>query len=121
MQVVQRALKTVKERVDNGELKAEEAFTTDLHLQAHIRAELYDGKHTVNIEKPATIRMVAKEEGWYISNDVVDGAYWGPHIWGAHLISLNPLNKKPDELGGFKIPPSERRKPVDLSQVMSVF
>lgn len=120
MQIVQRTLQTMRERIENGDLKVDEAFTTDLHLQARIRSELYDGKHNSNIEKPSTIRMVAKEEGWHVSSEKVEGAYWGPNIWGAHLISLKPLDKKPEELGSFKVPASERRKPVDLGQVLDV-
>lgn len=120
MMVVQRALQSIKERVESGELKAEEVFTTDRHLQARIKSELYDGKHNDKIEKPATIRMVAKEEGWCISTQTVQGAYWGPTIWGAHLISLKPIDKNPDDIGSFKVPVSERRKPIDLNQLLDV-
>lgn len=43
-----------------------EVFCTDQMLVDHIRNVLYQGRHNDRLEKPATIRKLAKSRGWFV-------------------------------------------------------
>ena len=65
-----------------------EAFFFDVHLVNLIRVHLHDGRQSDRLEKPSTLRKLAKSLGWSVGEQPVRS--WGMRLQKARLISLNP-------------------------------
>jgi hypothetical protein len=73
---------------------------TDTDLVELIRLEVYDGKIDRMLEKPATVRKVAKARGWYISEHKISSCKaWGipTGAWSRIICSHEHLAKKSQE------------------------
>lgn len=70
-------------------LKDDRLVIVDKDLVEYIKFKLYDGRTGERLEKPATLRKVAKGRGWHVSNDRVWGWTWGPERRGGRVIALD--------------------------------
>lgn len=105
--VVAKVLEGLRTRMAAGELPAE-SFLLDSQLVALVRNELYGGRHDDKLEKPATLRAVAKGCGWSIGEVRVQIRAWGLEALGARVIALDPAVAR--------TPPAELQgRPVELS------
>jgi hypothetical protein len=113
--IVSRALRRVRDLVEAGQLPPD-IFILDHDLITLIRNELYEGRHNDKLERPMTVRNVAKAEGWIIGEKQASVPAWGPGSIGARVISLSAeiAAKTPGELGGSSLPEAERRRPYDV-------
>jgi hypothetical protein len=114
--LVVRTLDTIKELVESGRMKKADAFTTDLEMVELIKDTLYDGRHNDKLERPATVRGVAKACGWFIGETKAQVKLWGPSTFGSRVIALERglAEKSPGDIGGERLMMEERRKPLDL-------
>ncbi len=86
------------------------AFLCDKDLVEYIKIKLHDGRSTDRIEKPSTLRKVAKARGWHIGEDKAQHFRWGLNRRGARVVSLlaRDATTKPADLDLL---------PIDLSMV----
>lgn len=69
-----------------GMLKDGQMFIWDRDLLLMIRDELHDGRNSDRLERPLTVRKVAKTKGWEVSKTKVDGSFAGEKVWGGVVI-----------------------------------
>ena len=84
----------------------------DTDLVRLIRDHLYDGRHSDRLEKPLTIRKVAKLRGWHISEGRAAIKSWGSMGSAARMLTSSPelALKNPNEL-------SESMRPLDVEKL----
>jgi len=113
--LVMNKLEEIKEAVGKGELPTD-VFVLDSSLVGMIREQLYDGRHSEFLERPATIRALAKTLGWHVGEARCQIKTWGPQAVGAKIIALDPgvASANPGSLGGAELDPAERRMPLDV-------
>jgi hypothetical protein len=100
------------------QLRGDEMFIIDEDLVDMIRNKLYDGKNTERLEKPITLRKLAKIKGWTIGDARVRAnGKETRRASGKRLIySTKDLSaKSADELFGGRVPAEDRLNPIDLS------
>lgn len=90
------------------------AFVVDLDVIKFISLKLYEGRSNDRLEKPGTIRKVAKARGWHIGTEKIWHYKWGQERYGGRLISLLPkeANTRPSDLEGLV--------PIDLATVVGM-
>lgn len=112
-QLVSRTLERIKEQ-SNGK----DVFLLDLDLVELIKQQIHDGRHSDKLERPATVRTVAKACGWFIGPKKSKVKAWGPHRYGARLIASSKAlaDTAQGELCNEKMPEVERRWPLDLAK-----
>lgn len=59
----------------------------DTDLVALVRDQLYEGKHNDRLEKPATLRKIAKNKGWSVADVRAHIAEWGTRYTNPRWIS----------------------------------
>lgn len=69
-----------------AEKNGAEILIADTDLIQLIQDELYDGRHNDRLEKPATIRKLAKKRGWHIGEKRAHIKAWGTSTTGPKLI-----------------------------------
>ncbi len=71
---------------------------TDLQIVNYIKNRLYEGRHNDKLEKPATIRKLAKSRGWFVSEERT--RKFSDNAEMARIISLDPdlAKRHPDAL-----------------------
>jgi hypothetical protein len=86
------------------------AIICDVDVCRYISLKLYDGRANDRLEKPGTVRKVAKARGWHVGDEKVWHYKWGQDRYGARLISFSPqeAGRKPSEV---------ELSPVDLNVV----
>lgn len=94
--------------------KGKPVFVTDMQLVQLIKDKLYDGRPTDKLEKPLTLRKLARSKGWFIGEKAAQFKDWG----------AGSLNKKRlifSDAGQALLDPAELfkrgEKPFDLSEV----
>lgn len=94
----------------------EPVFLTDVQLVQLIKDRLYEGRHTPNLEKPLTIRKLARAKGWWIGTKPSRIKAWGPQ--GMYVKLLFPSQKWQDQ------DPNELYKsglkPLDLENLIGI-
>jgi hypothetical protein len=60
------ALNTMETWLEDNDKKP--IYFTDISMVEHIRSQLYEGRQSDRLEKPGTIRRLAKDSGWFIGN-----------------------------------------------------
>ena len=112
-QIVHRALLGFKEGVEAGTIR-KDAFVLDLQLVNLICQELYDGRRDDKLERPATVRSVAKGLGFHVGDTRGQVKAWGDAMRGARVVTLDTVTActDPGALGGEAA--DEQRKPFDL-------
>jgi hypothetical protein len=110
-----------KQLEDAGHLRNGQLVIIDEDLVQHVRNQIHDGRYNERLEKPLTIRKVAKGRGWYIGEHRIETNALG-RCRGARLIcSTRELaEKKPSELFGAKVPADERLVPVNLNRFTGI-
>lgn len=98
---------------ENGE---PELFVLDQDLVRLIHSEIYQERPTDKLEKPATVRKLAKARGWSIGTQKVSTGMraWGPGASNSYMICTTKklASMTPSEVGGNR---SERgQKPLSL-------
>lgn len=88
--LVSRALDEIKDQIEDGKLPPD-SFVLDSDLVALIRAQIYEGRHNDRLEKPVTVRAVAKAQGWHVGDVRASVRAWGPEAAGARVLSLSPI------------------------------
>jgi len=119
--IVSRALTQLEEMIKEGQLP-DTTFVTDADLIKLIRQELYDGRHSDKLERPLTVRNVAKAQGWMVCEVPAQVRSWGQERVGARVLTLNPeiAAKTPGELGGSDVPEDQRLTPYDITQISAM-
>lgn len=69
-------------------------FVTDVQLVQLIKDKLHDGRQVPNLERPLTIRKLARAKGWWVGSKPSRISAWGPQ--GAYVKLLFPLQKYQD-------------------------
>jgi hypothetical protein len=105
--LVANVLDLIRERM-NGK----DVMVLDVHLVDLIRARLWDGKHNERLEKPLTIRSLAKSKGWFVSPVNVYHRKWDAGFRKARMIcsSRSMANRSATELH------EEGVRPLDLDK-----
>jgi hypothetical protein len=108
---VAEVLDRVREETDGRD-----CIILDTDLVQLIKDRLYDGKHSDKLERPLTVRKVAKARGWFINQTRVKVKNWGILGGGPKLIcsSAALAGKSPGELN------HEGLAPIDLKPYLSL-
>jgi hypothetical protein len=109
--IAARVLSEIKEKVRTGELSKSKAFVIDTAIIDVIKHELYDGRHNDRLERPLTIRTLAKGMGWRSGDERAAVKDWGPSSNGGRVLALCPTlaGKNPADIH------KEGLRPVELS------
>jgi uncharacterized protein DUF5906 len=101
---------------ERGMLKGENAYFFDKDLVDLIKQEIHGGRPSDRLEKPSTVRKVAKSMGWFPGKLQVKS---GPRI-GARTVCSNAALalKSPAELCGVKISQDEKLEPIDVQWII---
>jgi len=115
----------MKRLTERGYVKNGHVIFLDNQLVQFIKDELYEGHHNDRIEKPATIRKLAKAEGWYIGETrakVKDWLNCSKAALGARIISTSAelASKPPGVLCNDNMKPDERLRPLDPSIIIGL-
>jgi Family of unknown function (DUF5906) len=70
----------------NGEWKPSGVLVIDTDLVQLIKSVIYEGRQSDRLEKPATVRKVAKLQGWHISEHKVSTLKWGTYGTSTKLV-----------------------------------
>lgn len=96
----------------NGEWKNCGVIILDTDLVSMIKNVLYDGRQIDRLEKPLTVRKIAKLQGWHISDHKARADKWGTRSLNPRLICSTP------ELAEAQIGElSEKMKPLDVEKL----
>lgn len=84
----------------------------DSDLVRLIRDQLHDGRHSDRLEKPGTLRKVAKMRGWHVSDGRAALERWGTKGSSARLLCSSKAlaEKQPSEL-------AESMRPLDVTKL----
>lgn len=88
----------------------EPVVVLDIDLIKMIKDHIYEGRHNDRLERPLTIRKLAKSRGWYVGEQRVQLKEWGARFSHSRLITNSPeIATKPlTEL-------VDKYRPVDVS------
>lgn len=103
----------------SNHLKSGGVIILDSDLVRLISEVLYDGRHNPMLERPLTVRKVAKAKTWHVGEEKVEKLKsWGLVGRTARIITNVPklLKVAAKELGGEKIALKDRHFPLDLNQ-----
>lgn len=78
----------------------------DTDLVRVVRDHLYEGRHSDKLERPATLRKLAKSKGWHVGDQRVQLKEWGARGSHARVITNDPLIARmgPKELAAWGRP-----------------
>lgn len=112
--VVSRILHQVKDKIDIGEFP-QDSFIVVADLQRAIMDELYGGRHVPHLERPLTIKKIARNYGWYVGDSQIKISAWGSSAVNSYIISLDPetAKKNPAELAGRDV--ADKKMPLNLN------
>jgi hypothetical protein len=113
--IVMRTIQDLKDKIEEGSLP-QDTFILDTQLVEVIKQQLYDGRHNDRLEKPHTVRAVAKGMGMTCGEIRAQVRGWGYENFGARILSFDPETAMavPSDLGGEKLDPENRKKPYAL-------
>lgn len=117
-------MKRVKDWRERGWVSDLGAFVLDTTLVDLIKAELYDGRHSDRLERPGTVRKIAKARGWFIGEARANVKDWNTTraaIGGRMIATTQDLaNQLPSSLCNEKMKPEEKLKPIDVGFVRGI-
>lgn len=118
---VMQVLDRLHQKVDAGEYPGN-MFVMDSDLVDLIRNQIYNGAYSDRLERPATLRRLAKERGWLVGKQRAYVKDWGLMRQGARVITLDQTiaDAAPGTLCHEQMKPDEKLKPFDLSAVTSL-
>jgi hypothetical protein len=117
--LVESALRHIMALVDEGKIPPT-TYVLDLDLVNLIKDQLYEGRQVDKLERPGTVRAVAKHLGWHCGEVQAQLAGWGLSRRGARVIALDPdiAARVPKSLDGGDVPEAERLRPFDLRTIL---
>jgi hypothetical protein len=90
----------------DGMLLESKVLLLDVDLVAFINDTVYSGRQSDRMEKPMTMRKLAKELGWHVGDQPVSTGMktWGPRAAGGRIISNDEelAASSPTALGGVR-------------------
>lgn len=98
-------------------LKLEKAdqpiFVLDTDLVTLIKDFVHEGRNSDRLERPATVRKIAKAQGWHISEHRAQVREWGTLCSHARILAVSPevASRLPSQLQ------AEGKKPEPVSQL----
>lgn len=100
MILVSRVLDYLKAHILQDQTEGKAVFLLDVDLVQVIKDYVYEGRPNDRLERPATIRKVARASGWEVGEIRGQVGSWGTSAMGARIISLDPEVAKmvPSEL-----------------------
>lgn len=94
----QKIVANVLDRI-REENTGKDLIVVDNDLVQLIKDKLYEGRHNDRLEKPATVRKIAKMRGWFICEQQTRVRSWGMENHGKLICSSRALAaKRPGEL-----------------------
>lgn len=92
---------------------AQSIFVTDGMLVEFIKDNLYEGRQSDRLEKPLTLRRLAKAKGWFVGEERVHIGSWGGGLARARLIATDAetARRLPSRLE------HEGKKPIDIKNL----
>lgn len=93
----------------NGEL----VFVTDCQLVQLIKDRIYEGRTTERLEKPLTIRKLARGKGWHIGEKATQIRAWGATNGPARLL----FNTFPTDNTDPNVLAQKGKKPFDINSL----
>lgn len=133
--LVARVLERLKEAVEGrdeelkesltkkGQMREGELFVVDRDLVELIKNNIYEGRHSDRLEKPLTVRKVAKAYGWFVSEHKVHSrSVLGNSATHTRLLcSSKHLAGVPTaKLFGNSVPEGERLMPVAVQSLIEI-
>lgn len=117
--VVAQTLDMLRMKIDAGELP-KDFFTTDKDLVELIKVRLYEGRQSDKLERPMTIRRLAKERGWLVSDQRAQVQGWGTNRLESYIITLDQAtaDASPGSLYNPKMDPKDRRTPTPAFELI---
>lgn len=109
---VSQLLGEIKEKLNGN---GQGVLIADTDLVSAVRDKLYDGRHNDRLEKPSTLRKVAKKLGWFINPDRAVVKAWGTLYSKPHLI----CSEKGDSLVAPGVLAEEGRTLVRISDFVN--
>jgi hypothetical protein len=106
-----------------NQLRGDEMILIDEDFRQLIKDKLYDGRANDHIERPLTIRKVAKSRQWYVcENRIQTATTIRKSAVGSRIIcsTLDLSRRSPAELFGERVPKEERLLPVDLASMIEL-
>lgn len=102
-----------------GMLKDGVVFFTDMQLVNLIKAQIYEGKVSDRLERPLTVRKLAKARGWHLGDIKAVLKDWPEVARHGRLISNNKIiaNTPPSKLCNVDMEKGEKRFPLDLNKL----
>lgn len=112
--------KTQEDWRERGYLNDAGLFVLDKSFVQLIKDQIYEGRHNDRIERPATIRRVARGKGWAIGEYRANVKDW--NALGAKMIcsSKGLAQIPPGDLCNEKMPEAQRLRPLDLNMVVKI-
>jgi hypothetical protein len=97
-------------------MNGEDVMILDVHLVDLIRDRIWEGKHNDRLEKPATIRSLAKSKGWFVGKENVYNKKWDANFRKARMICSSPsmANRPVSELAAEGVEPLDVAEEVPL-------
>lgn len=89
------------------------ALVVDTDLVKFISSSLYESRHNDRLERPLTIRKVAKAKGWHVNGERITHYRWGKDRYKGHAICL----LAPDARRSAMDLVESGLKPIDLSLI----
>jgi hypothetical protein len=112
--VVAAYLEEWMEKVTSGDLPAN-SFLLDRDLVQLIKDTLYEGRHNEHLEKPLTVRKVAKAVGLLIGKSGSIKA-WGAHAHKAVVMTMDPETAGTSQMGLFL-----RGREIDKAELAEIY
>lgn len=95
-------------------------FLLDAAIVQMIKDQLYEGRQNDRLERPGTIRRLAKAKGWFVGEHRAQVKDWG-YLGARPIFSEQAMAKKrPFELCNEKMEPEEKLRPIDLAQIVKL-
>lgn len=113
--LVHNLLSSIKIEIDKGKLPPT-TFVIDTDLVNAIRNEIYEGRYNDKLEKPMTVRGVAKGLGWKCGDTQAQISGWSKSTFGGRILSLNEdvAKKSPGQLSDLGLSPLDLSKFIGL-------
>lgn len=116
-----RVLDQIKLQVEAGELPPT-TFVLDTALVELVKTTIYEGRHNDRLERPATLRQVARARGWHAGDTRAQIKEWGQKSFGSRVLALDPTIAKtlPSRLCSEQLDPELRKQPLQLSKFVEL-
>lgn len=109
-ELAMNVLQTIDRRIAAGEL-APDSFVIDKQLIQLIRDVVHDGRNDGRLEKPLTIRKIAKTLNWHCGRERIEKTSWGLAMVKGQVMSPDPSRAAMDVSANGPV-----AAPIDLTE-----